>query len=1665
MALTIGCQPKDLTFEVSGSDSISGSILNFSSISSASTEPGAQSTCVGQLASLYSLDAQGKKGTKLLESAVDSSGNFSFSGVRNLGIDVAKDSGVTKYVIEFSCGSSTYQRFVTGALDQKLSDGTTLMAWVSQTDASASVRTQSAQSWAEFYQTLESAGSVTAAFSALNSNTTLKAKFQTLFGVDPAVLNDAVPKVKTTVVPSSFSEEAGQAMSVQATHWSSTYNIAYAWKIGSSTLSNASNFTYTHSANTQGSHTIQLFIGQNNGSGGIDTTKPYTQETFPITIQNSVPPLAPGISRITSQYTTSLSATVRIATGALIDGRPQNCKSFSNLALVEESFPAIGIAPLLSSSYDIDCTTATQQDVNVILSGTEGVRVLRMWARDAAGNISSTSQDVSVVLDRISPSLTLTSLHGGQVVRGGSVTAITWAATELNPATNPITLDYTLNNGSTWTTIAASIADTGTYSWSVPAVDSAAAKVRITMIDKAGNSGSVVSASLFAIDSTAPTVAISAPIADATMILASSVSSFTFSGTCSEANQTVTLTGSVSAAASCIGGTWTVAIDLSSLPDGLLSVTASQSDVAGNVAITATRSAIKDTTSPIITVTTPNTLLGNGTTTISWQTTELNVPSGATFAVSVYDGSNWINVGTKPAIAGSNSNYTYTLSSLSVPNVESTTSKVRVVLTDAAGNSTTSESNVFAIDNSPPTVSAFILNNGVATTGTNSIPVAFSSQSNTGGAKITHFCLKYNSATTPAANDSCWNLLSRSDINVTPATNISVSNFYFSVGFSALTYNTYVWTMDEVQQISAPASASITLLPGTPPTITDVIVANQNAPALPLTSDKMTFSLGSDVYIYWNVSDVEGLAANSVKIEYSFNDTDWVTVATGLSEISQTGCTLLASSNGCYKWTAGAPSDDGTGTPAITADDVSFKIRITAKDSSNMSATGTSVNVNSGRLFLIGGNTNPGLNGSSSSAVFMVNSNVDSVSNAIVSLTSKGELFFLDYSRGLLYVSPTNGVQTLLMPINSSFGTENGPVSTASLKSPYKIAMDYADNIYIFDWDRIRKINTNVSPMTINTIIGGGSNIGMATMAASEIQITPTDFGTAINGAVLQVLGNGDIWFSTEPSAAQTTNRKRVRQYKKSDGNVYSYNISGTGNSAYASLDLTNSTTTIRNWALAYDTNSFQINKFIVNSAGPAASCTQCGLSAVDPVNLTAQTPHPPTAGSAAFTSYYTGMDGKIYYISNDTTRIYKYNTATNTVSVVYGTSAGGYCAAGTAATSCTASIGGLFVNRQGKLFVVDNNLVRTIDDNLLVQDVFGQSLSYGHNTLATNARFKEVSSIGVWYDSVLSKTKVIATDRYGYRLKEFAIGGEIRSIAGTGVNLSPSKSVDAATQPVTTSGANGSANNAHLIVDPADGTIYKGFGSNQNYKLQRGVPDTWQNMVSVGSGPFVNMDSDALVGSPITAGNVTFGNYSTTAFLGMSSGSMLMLDHDYDSAATQHRGGAILEYDRANITLEKIAGKYGQPNSSFSFCANGTLPTSCVGYYSLMNPGTGYTNAHYDAYLDAWIIATVGSTAVRILKKGANMSTLVNVSAGIRSLAYNRVGGASPSKQKLWYCSTTGVLREYDLLTGTETALSWKISNMTCYNNYLIYSPERNSLIFPVKQNGLAGIGEYMLP
>jgi len=78
-------------------------------------------------------------------------------------------------------------------------------------------------------------------------------------------------------------------------------------------------------------------------------------------------------------------------------------------------------------------------------------------------------------------SLTVTSPNGGEAWVAGGVYPITW--TNTGPV-GQVRLEYSTNNGSTWTEIAASAPNTGTYDWTVPGLSTSVnCRVRVSETD------------------------------------------------------------------------------------------------------------------------------------------------------------------------------------------------------------------------------------------------------------------------------------------------------------------------------------------------------------------------------------------------------------------------------------------------------------------------------------------------------------------------------------------------------------------------------------------------------------------------------------------------------------------------------------------------------------------------------------------------------------------------------------------------------------------------------------------------------------------------------------------------------------------------------------------------------------------------------------------------------------------------------------------------------------------------------------------------------------------------------------------------------------------------------------------------------------------------------
>ncbi len=73
--------------------------------------------------------------------------------------------------------------------------------------------------------------------------------------------------------------------------------------------------------------------------------------------------------------------------------------------------------------------------------------------------------------------LALTSLNGGEVLTSGNNYNITWSTSGL---VSTIKLDYSTNNGASWSTITPSTTNTGSYSWAVPNIGTWRAKIRIS---------------------------------------------------------------------------------------------------------------------------------------------------------------------------------------------------------------------------------------------------------------------------------------------------------------------------------------------------------------------------------------------------------------------------------------------------------------------------------------------------------------------------------------------------------------------------------------------------------------------------------------------------------------------------------------------------------------------------------------------------------------------------------------------------------------------------------------------------------------------------------------------------------------------------------------------------------------------------------------------------------------------------------------------------------------------------------------------------------------------------------------------------------------------------------------------------------------------------------
>ncbi len=639
-----------------------------------------QSTCTSKNVVLYAITENGSINLSIPIKSVpiQNDGTFQLKNLRSLGVN-PKSEKVTYLLRAEACGV-VYSRPLTGTRDQDITFATTLLEKINSSE-SATMKKFNQLDSKDVDALIKSfsqmtANSVSQTYDSILANSEVKAYVQGLFNIDFDEVKDLTPPdIQTLSIPSSYAEMSQASFSVVASHWYKSFLYAYEWTLDGTAVSHSASYAFVPTKNYQGTHSLILKVGVDEGSGNVDLTKPAVTQNISVNVPNTFPAIVPSLTLASTTPTNSENVNLVLSTGS----GSSNCATFSGLALTEN----VATAPLSPTDYNLLCTSPNTQNISYTVSPGDGLKTLRLWAIDSASNISSAPQTINILLDQTAPVLSFTDITQG--IKGGSSLSLKYVISDATSGVDSALL-YFAQDGTTFVQVG-DIKGTSSYNWTAPFADTPAAKFKIVAIDKAGNSANLIS-SAFTIDSTPPTLTFTSPSANSFVNLAQ-VTSFAVSGTCSEEGQTISLSGAVNATTVCTSGLWNTLLDLSALAQGAFTVSITQSDTVGN-STSISRSFIKDTIAPVLAITTPAT---NG---------YINSANVAALTITGTCSENTQTITFSGAASGTATCFTGTFSkSLNFTAAPQGSVTLNATLNDAAGNST-SISRVLIKDTVPP---------------------------------------------------------------------------------------------------------------------------------------------------------------------------------------------------------------------------------------------------------------------------------------------------------------------------------------------------------------------------------------------------------------------------------------------------------------------------------------------------------------------------------------------------------------------------------------------------------------------------------------------------------------------------------------------------------------------------------------------------------------------------------------------------------------------------------------------------------------------------------------------------------------------------------------------------------------------------------------------------
>ena len=333
----------------------------------------------------------------------------------------------------------------------------------------------------------------------------------------------------------------------------------------------------------------------------------------------------------------------------------------------------------------------------------EGTVKISVTGDSAAGNPITISHDVTVDLATVA--ISINALATDDVINAaekGADLVLSGVTTNVE-AGQTVTISL---NGRIYTT---TVDDSGNWTYTVPSADLAGLKdgdasVQVSVTNVNGNSASA--GREYSVDATAPSVTINTIATDDILNASEAQSDLAISGTSTaEAGQTVTvsLNGKDYTTTVSANGSWTLnvpAADLAGLTDGIVTVTASVSDKAGNPA-SADHNLTVDVTVPAVTI---HTVAGDDVINVAEHNQAQIISGSATGAAAGDKVTVTIGGQTYTTVLDAAGNWSVGVPANVISGLSDGTVTVSVSVTDAAGNTGSGTHNV-TVDTGLPSVS------------------------------------------------------------------------------------------------------------------------------------------------------------------------------------------------------------------------------------------------------------------------------------------------------------------------------------------------------------------------------------------------------------------------------------------------------------------------------------------------------------------------------------------------------------------------------------------------------------------------------------------------------------------------------------------------------------------------------------------------------------------------------------------------------------------------------------------------------------------------------------------------------------------------------------------------------------------------------------------------